>query len=52
MLINIIIVTYSWATPAQQLKVQRYKPGGTVVDTEYRLNVYERNVQVNLFYCI
>ncbi|XP_014356798.2 uncharacterized protein LOC106709492 [Papilio machaon] len=35
-----------WATPAQQLKVQRYKPRGTVVDAEYNLNVYERNVQV------
>ncbi|KOB67567.1 putative mitochondrial ribosomal protein, L48 [Operophtera brumata] len=28
----------SWATPAQQLKVQRYKPGGTVLDAEYKLN--------------
>lgn len=36
----------SWATPAQQLKVQRFKPGGTAIDAEYHLNVYERNVQV------
>lgn len=36
----------SWATPAHQLKVQRYKPRGTVVDAEYHLHVYERNVQV------
>ncbi|CAB3223508.1 unnamed protein product [Arctia plantaginis] len=35
-----------WATPAQQLKVQRFKPGGTALDAEYQLNVYERNVQV------
>ncbi|KAI8422288.1 hypothetical protein MSG28_006169 [Choristoneura fumiferana] len=36
----------SWATPAKQLKVQRFKPNSTVVDAEYSLNVYERNVQV------
>ncbi|KAI8422281.1 hypothetical protein MSG28_006165 [Choristoneura fumiferana] len=35
----------SWATPAKQLKVQRFKPNSTVVDAEYSLNVYERNVQ-------
>lgn len=38
----------SWATPAQQLKVQRFKPGGTALESEYQLNVYERNVQVIL----
>ncbi|CAH0406971.1 unnamed protein product [Chilo suppressalis] len=41
-----IEVDECWATPAQALKIQRFKPGGTVVDTEYLLNVYERNVQV------
>ncbi|CAH2076384.1 unnamed protein product, partial [Iphiclides podalirius] len=41
-----IQVDECWATPAQQLKVQRFKPKGTVVDAEYNLNVYERNVQV------
>ncbi|XP_063538254.1 uncharacterized protein LOC134747588 [Cydia strobilella] len=41
-----IQVDDSWATPAQKLKVQRFKPGGTIVDTEYNLSVYERNVQV------
>ncbi|XP_012545314.1 uncharacterized protein LOC101739219 [Bombyx mori] len=35
-----------WATPAQQLKVQRFKPGSTALDAEYQLNIYERNVQV------
>ncbi|KAG6463953.1 uncharacterized protein LOC115452716 [Manduca sexta] len=35
-----------WATPAQQVKAQRFKLGGTVVEAEYLLNVYERNVQV------
>ncbi|KAL4702279.1 hypothetical protein ACJJTC_018593 [Scirpophaga incertulas] len=41
-----IQVDECWATPAQQIKVQRFKPGGTVVDSEYLLNVYERNIQV------
>ncbi|KAJ2942566.1 hypothetical protein O0L34_g2034 [Tuta absoluta] len=41
-----IEVEECWATPATQYKVQRFKPGGTVVDAEYHLNVYERNVQV------
>ncbi|VVD04607.1 uncharacterized protein LOC126971705 [Leptidea sinapis] len=41
-----IQVDECWATPAKQLNIQRFKPGGTVVDSEYQLNVYERNVQV------
>ncbi|XP_026315631.1 uncharacterized protein LOC113226995 [Hyposmocoma kahamanoa] len=41
-----IQVEECWATPAQKLKVQRFKPGGTAVDAEYHLNIYERNVQV------
>ncbi|XP_022815016.1 uncharacterized protein LOC111348585 [Spodoptera litura] len=41
-----IQVDECWATPAQKIKVQRFKPGGTAVDTEYNLNIYERNVQV------
>lgn len=41
-----IQVDECWATPAQQLKVQKFKPGGTAIDTEYHLNIYERNVQV------
>ncbi|CAH2233896.1 uncharacterized protein LOC120627203 [Pararge aegeria] len=41
-----IQVEECWATPAQQLKVQRYKPLSTAVESEYHLNVYERNVQV------
>lgn len=39
---------HSWATPAQQLKVVRFKPASTALESEYQLNVYERNVQVNL----
>ncbi|CAG9785703.1 unnamed protein product [Diatraea saccharalis] len=41
-----IQVEECWATPAKQLKIQRFKPGSTVVDAEYLLDVYERNVQV------
>ncbi|KAM3964196.1 mitochondrial ribosomal protein L48 [Aphomia sociella] len=42
-----IQVDECWATPAQQLKVQKFKPGGTAIDTEYHFNIYERNVQVS-----
>ncbi|XP_075974781.1 mitochondrial ribosomal protein L48 [Anticarsia gemmatalis] len=41
-----IQVDECWATPAQQFKVQRFKTGGTALESEYHLNVYERNVQV------
>ncbi|CAH2108282.1 unnamed protein product [Euphydryas editha] len=41
-----IQVEECWATPAQQIKVQRFKPGSTAVESEYQLNIYERNVQV------
>jgi large subunit ribosomal protein L48 len=37
----------SWATPHQALKIQKYKPQSSLVETEYDLNVYERNVQVS-----
>lgn len=47
-LIIFLMFFISWATPAQQLKVQRFKPGGTALESEYQLNVYERNVQVIL----
>lgn len=35
-----------WALPPQILKIQRFKPKGTVVDSEYTLNVYERTIQL------
>nr|XP_026485480.1 39S ribosomal protein L48, mitochondrial [Vanessa tameamea] len=41
-----IQVEESWATPAQQLNVQRFKPGSTAVESDYHLKIYERNVQV------
>ncbi|OWR41585.1 large ribosomal subunit protein mL48 [Danaus plexippus] len=42
-----IEVEDGWATPAQQLKIQRFKPNSTAMESEYHLNVYERNVQVS-----
>ena len=35
-----------WALPPKVLKIQRFKPKGTVVDSEYTLNVYERTLQL------
>lgn len=35
-----------WALPPKILKIQRFKPKGTVVDSEYTLNVYERTIQL------
>uniref|UniRef100_A0A1B0GKG9 Small ribosomal subunit protein uS10 domain-containing protein n=1 Tax=Lutzomyia longipalpis TaxID=7200 RepID=A0A1B0GKG9_LUTLO len=37
----------AWAVPPKKLKVQRYKPQSTVVDSEYHLSVYERIVQID-----
>ncbi|KAI4488770.1 hypothetical protein M0802_011280 [Mischocyttarus mexicanus] len=41
-----IDVDDSWALPAKELKIQRYKPRSTVVVAEYNLNIYERNIQL------
>ncbi|XP_063222316.1 large ribosomal subunit protein mL48 [Bacillus rossius redtenbacheri] len=41
-----IEVEDSWALPPQHLQIQRYKPQSSIVDSEYKLLVYERNVQV------
>ncbi|XP_037821279.1 39S ribosomal protein L48, mitochondrial [Lucilia sericata] len=35
-----------YALPPQNMTVQRLKPNSTVVDSEYRLTVYERNIQL------
>lgn len=37
----------SWAYPHQALHVNKYKYGTTVVDTEYDLNIYERNMLIS-----
>ncbi|XP_071454269.1 large ribosomal subunit protein mL48 [Hetaerina americana] len=35
-----------WATPAQKLLVKKLKQHSPVVDCEYEMTVYERNVQI------
>ncbi|XP_065356716.1 large ribosomal subunit protein mL48 [Calliphora vicina] len=41
-----IDVADCYALPPQNMSVQRLKPNSTVVDSEYRLTVYERNIQL------
>lgn len=41
-----IEVEDGWAVPPRHLTVVKYKPQGTVVDSEYKLKLYERNVQI------
>ncbi|XP_046388193.1 uncharacterized protein LOC124157498 isoform X2 [Ischnura elegans] len=41
-----IEVEDSWATPAQKLLVKKLKHDSSVVDCEYGLTLYERNVQI------
>lgn len=41
-----IEVEDGWALPAQTQTVQRLKPRSTVIDAEYKLSIYERNVQI------
>ncbi|ODM99696.1 39S ribosomal protein L48, mitochondrial [Orchesella cincta] len=36
----------SWATPCKNLRVTKLKPESAVVDSEYLLNLFERNVQI------
>lgn len=44
------VFCFSWATPAQHLYITKLKPQSTTVDGEYKLKVYERNIQVQLIY--
>ncbi|XP_069686708.1 large ribosomal subunit protein mL48 [Periplaneta americana] len=41
-----IEVEDGWAIPPQYIQVQKYKPQSTVVESEYKLPIYERNIQV------
>lgn len=36
-----------WAVPPRKTRIVKYKPGGTVCDTEYNLSYYVRYVQVS-----
>ncbi|XP_036328689.1 39S ribosomal protein L48, mitochondrial [Rhagoletis pomonella] len=42
-----IDVSDCYALPPQTTKVQRLRPNSAIVDAEYRLTVYERNLQIN-----
>ncbi|KAK9507120.1 hypothetical protein O3M35_008928 [Rhynocoris fuscipes] len=41
-----IEVSDGWAVPAKVEKIQKFKPNSTVIDSEYVLSTYERNVQL------
>ncbi|CAL4139292.1 unnamed protein product, partial [Meganyctiphanes norvegica] len=41
-----IDVEDGWATPCKKLKIQNLRPGTSKMETEYMLNVYERNIKV------
>ncbi|CAD7000059.1 unnamed protein product [Ceratitis capitata] len=42
-----IDVSDCYALPPQATQVQRLRPNSAVVEAEYRLTVYERNLQIN-----
>lgn len=33
--------------PHREYKIKRYKKGGTIVDAEYDLKIYERDIQIS-----
>ncbi|XP_055528532.1 39S ribosomal protein L48, mitochondrial [Wyeomyia smithii] len=35
-----------WAQPPRKFNVQRFKPASAIIESEYKLTVYERNVQI------
>ncbi|XP_016943832.2 large ribosomal subunit protein mL48 [Drosophila suzukii] len=40
-------VSDCYALPPQQTQVQRLRPNSTVIESEYKLTTYERNLQLN-----
>lgn len=38
---------FSWASPPQQLDIQRMKPASSVIEANYHLTIYERIVQIS-----
>lgn len=40
-------VSDCYALPPKRASVQRLKPNSTVLDSEYKLTTYERNLQIN-----
>lgn len=45
-------VSNGWAIPPQNFKVQRFKPQSAVADSEYKLTLYERTVQVRSIFAL
>ncbi|XP_022650424.1 39S ribosomal protein L48, mitochondrial-like [Varroa jacobsoni] len=43
-----VSVTETWATPLQAFELHTFNPQSTVVDKTYKLNIYERNVQLEM----
>lgn len=39
-------VSNGWAVPPQHFQVQRFKPQSAVTDSQYKLTLYERTIQV------
>uniref|UniRef100_A0A0K8TT15 Putative mitochondrial ribosomal protein l48 isoform a n=1 Tax=Tabanus bromius TaxID=304241 RepID=A0A0K8TT15_TABBR len=39
-------VSECWALPPRRFTAQRFKPNSAVVDAEYKLTIYERNLQI------
>ncbi|XP_029726252.1 large ribosomal subunit protein mL48 [Aedes albopictus] len=35
-----------WAQPPQKFNVQKFKPSSAVIESEYKLTAYQRNVQI------
>lgn len=44
------ILFFSWATPAVDWQITKLKPKSTTPEGEYKLKMYERNVQVRKIY--
>lgn len=40
-------VSECYALPPKRTQLQRLKPSSTVIDSEYKLTTYERNLQIN-----
>lgn len=43
-----INIEESWGVPAAHSHILRYKPKSSVIDSEYKLKLFERNIQVGL----
>ncbi|XP_043588476.1 39S ribosomal protein L48, mitochondrial isoform X1 [Bombus pyrosoma] len=40
-------IDQSFPLPHREYKIKRYKKGGTIVDAEYDLKIYERDIQIS-----